>query len=186
VECERRIVAFDRVTADGYFAASDGNLSWVVQDAEVDRLGGDAVPSSDNVVLFGRRTYDMFEGFWPRALDDDSPAAPNPHQPDLPRTRPLAARRCVGIREARPARSQAIPFGECHASLRASPLNTRVLLSLSGCWVCQQPPNLTLEEAVPLAVITCRIHGLAPPIDTKRTIAGSRSVRSQLRDDSPA
>ncbi len=90
MECRRRIVAFDRVTADGYFAASDGNLSWVVQDAEVDRLGGDAVPGSDNVVLFGRRTYDMFEGFWPRALDDDSPTAPNPHGPPSTATRAMA------------------------------------------------------------------------------------------------
>jgi dihydrofolate reductase len=66
------------------------NLSWVVPDAEVDRLGGDAVPDSDNVVLFGRRTYDMFEGFWPNALDDDSPDAPNPHGPRSAAMRAMA------------------------------------------------------------------------------------------------
>ena len=32
-----RIVMFNRVTADGYFAGADGNLDWVVQDEELDR-----------------------------------------------------------------------------------------------------------------------------------------------------
>jgi hypothetical protein len=31
---ERRIVTFDWLTADGYFAGSDGSLSWVVPDDE--------------------------------------------------------------------------------------------------------------------------------------------------------
>lgn len=35
----RRIVAFNHVTADGYFAAPDGNLEWVVQDEEVAKAG---------------------------------------------------------------------------------------------------------------------------------------------------
>ena len=29
MECERRIVTFHWVTADGHFAAVDGNLDWV-------------------------------------------------------------------------------------------------------------------------------------------------------------
>ena len=33
----RRIVMFNRVSADGFFAAADGNLDWVVPDAEVDK-----------------------------------------------------------------------------------------------------------------------------------------------------
>ena len=33
----RRIVIFDRVSADGYFAARDGNLNWVVPEEELDK-----------------------------------------------------------------------------------------------------------------------------------------------------
>jgi dihydrofolate reductase len=80
MEPMRRIVAFDRVSADGYFAGTDGKLDWVVPDDQVDRAGGEAIPGSDNMILFGRRTYELFESFWPHALDD-SPTAPDPHMP---------------------------------------------------------------------------------------------------------
>jgi dihydrofolate reductase len=76
----RKIVVFDRVTADGYFSSPEGGLDWAVPDAEIDKLGGDAVPGPDNVMLFGRRTYQMFESFWPHVLND-SPEAPDPHVP---------------------------------------------------------------------------------------------------------
>jgi dihydrofolate reductase len=77
----RKVVVFDRVTADGYFSSPEGNLDWVVPDAEIDKLGGDAVPGSGNMMLFGRRTYQMFESFWPHVLKNDSAEAPDPHMP---------------------------------------------------------------------------------------------------------
>jgi dihydrofolate reductase len=67
------------VSADGYFAAPDGNLDWVVQDGEVDREAATRIPGFD-AMLFGRVTYDMFESFWPHALEDAT-TAPNPHRP---------------------------------------------------------------------------------------------------------
>lgn len=73
----RRIVAFDRVSADGYFAAPDGNLDWVVPEEELDRSAAGNLGGGDTI-LFGRRTYEMFESFWPHALDD-SPTAEDPH-----------------------------------------------------------------------------------------------------------
>ena len=33
----RRIVMFNRLSADGYFAATDGSLDWIVPDADCDR-----------------------------------------------------------------------------------------------------------------------------------------------------
>ena len=73
----RRIVTFNRVTADGYFAGRDGNLDWVVPDPEVDKAGAKGIPRYDTIV-FGRRTYEIFEGFWPHAVDD---SARDPHGP---------------------------------------------------------------------------------------------------------
>jgi len=74
----RRIVMFNRVTADGYFAGRDGGLEWVVPDEGIDKAGAEAIPGFDTI-LFGRRTYELFESFWPRALDD-SPTSPDPHR----------------------------------------------------------------------------------------------------------
>jgi dihydrofolate reductase len=68
---------FNRVSADGYFAASDGNLDWVVPEEQLDKAGADSLSDSDTI-LFGRRTYEMFESFWPHALDDTATAA-DPH-----------------------------------------------------------------------------------------------------------
>jgi dihydrofolate reductase len=73
----RRIVMFNRVTTDGFFAGPDGNLDWVVPDNDVDRDGAAAIPNFDTI-LFGRRTYEIFERFWPHAVDDSSTAA-DPH-----------------------------------------------------------------------------------------------------------
>lgn len=73
----RRIVMFNRVTADGYFAGADGNLSWTVPEDEVDNAGVKGMSETDTI-LFGRRTYQMFEGFWPQALQH-APTAPDPH-----------------------------------------------------------------------------------------------------------
>jgi dihydrofolate reductase len=75
----RRIVAFDWLTADGYFAGRDGNLSWVVPDDEQAKAAATDMPAADTV-LFGRRTYELFEGFWRTALQE-SATAPDPHRP---------------------------------------------------------------------------------------------------------
>src|SRR5262245_54296165 len=75
----RRIVAFDNVSADGYFSAPDGSLQWVVQEDGVYRSSLEKGPRTDTI-LFGRRTYEQFESFWPHALDT-SKTAPDPHIP---------------------------------------------------------------------------------------------------------
>lgn len=73
----RRIVMFNHVSADGYFASADGSLGWVVQDEEFDAetMAG---PQRFDTILFGRKTYDMFASFWPHVVSDD-PNAPAPH-----------------------------------------------------------------------------------------------------------
>jgi dihydrofolate reductase len=73
----RRIIMFNRVSADGYFSTPDGQLDWATPDEALDASVAAAVSDAD-AMLFGRRTYDMFERFWPHAIDD-SPTAPEPH-----------------------------------------------------------------------------------------------------------
>ncbi len=75
----RRIVMFNNVSADGYFASPDGSLGWVSPDPELDRAAMSG-PRKIDTVLFGRRTYDLFAAFWPYALSD-KPVSPDPHNP---------------------------------------------------------------------------------------------------------
>jgi dihydrofolate reductase len=82
----RRIVMFNWVTADGYFAAPDGSLEWVVPDEEQARAAAEGIPGFDTV-LFGRRTYELFEGFWRHAVDDSPHSAgPPPSWTAIPGT----------------------------------------------------------------------------------------------------
>lgn len=69
----RRIMMFNHVAADGCFTTRDGRLDWVVQEPAIDQSAVDGMPGGDTI-LFGRRTYDMFESYWPHALDDPTPA----------------------------------------------------------------------------------------------------------------
>jgi dihydrofolate reductase len=117
----RRIVMFNRVSADGYFAAADGNLDWVVQDGEVDREAASSIPGFD-AMLFGRVTYGMFESFWPHALEDAN-TAPNPHRPGHP-SKELRAM-AVWINDA-----QKIVFSK--SKKKVSWKNSRLLPAIDG------------------------------------------------------
>jgi dihydrofolate reductase len=73
----RRIIAFDHVSVDGYFATEDGKLDWVVPDEELAQSNLRNMAEADTI-LFGRRTYEMFESFWPNAINDPR-GAEDPH-----------------------------------------------------------------------------------------------------------
>jgi dihydrofolate reductase len=65
----RRIVMFNLVTADGYFAGPDGSLDFFVPDKEFDKAAAQNTQGFD-AVLLGRVTYQLFEAYWPHAGDD--------------------------------------------------------------------------------------------------------------------
>jgi len=73
----RRIHMFNRVSADGYFATPDGGLDWVIQEPALDAEIGGGI-SGEGTMLFGRKTYDGFESFWPNAIKQGK-TAPSPH-----------------------------------------------------------------------------------------------------------
>ena len=74
----RRITVFDRVSADGRFADGSGGLGWAVPEPELDRQAASGL-ERPGTLLFGRRTFEMFEGFWPQAIAAPTEGARNPH-----------------------------------------------------------------------------------------------------------
>ena len=92
----RQILMFNHVTADGYFAGPDGNLNWIVPDQGIDEAAVERIPGMDTILL-GRRTYELFEAYWPHALEDSSTAA-DPH--DSSRRSPTLREMAVWINEA--------------------------------------------------------------------------------------
>jgi dihydrofolate reductase len=71
---------FNWMTADGYFAGTEGNLDWIVPDEEQATAAAESISGFDTVV-FGRRTYELFESFWRHVVVDEFGTVPDPHHP---------------------------------------------------------------------------------------------------------
>ena len=65
----KRVITWNMVTLDGFFAAPDGNLDWFVFEDELDRYIKETQPQGDTL-LFGRVTYQMMASYWPTAEGD--------------------------------------------------------------------------------------------------------------------
>lgn len=76
----RRITMLNRISLDGFYAGSNGEIDWFIHDNAVDAAAHQMM--QPDTVLFGRLTYQMFESYWPSISDD--PTAP-------PEARQLAA-----------------------------------------------------------------------------------------------
>jgi dihydrofolate reductase len=63
----RKLIVFNQVTLDGYFAGPNGDLSWAhsaPDDAEWNAFVEENA-TSGGVLLFGRITYEMMASYWP-------------------------------------------------------------------------------------------------------------------------
>ena len=63
----RKLVVFNQVTLDGYFAGMNGDISWAHKDnkdAEWNAFVADNA-SGGGLLVFGRITYELMAGFWP-------------------------------------------------------------------------------------------------------------------------
>ncbi len=68
----RKVVMFNRVSVDGFYAGADGNMDWFVTDHEVDKAIHEMM--QPDTILFGRVTYQLFESYWPKvAVDPNAP-----------------------------------------------------------------------------------------------------------------
>ncbi len=68
----RKVVVFNRVSLDGFFAGPNGEIDWFVPDPEVDQAVHAGM--SPDTLLLGRLTFQLFAGYWPHVASD--PNAP--------------------------------------------------------------------------------------------------------------
>jgi dihydrofolate reductase len=68
----RKIVSFVHVSLDGFVAATNGGLDWIIVNEEIFDSVEQRIKKTDTA-LYGRVTYQMMESYWPTAADQ--PAA---------------------------------------------------------------------------------------------------------------
>ena len=60
----RKLVVFNMISLDGFFAGPNGELDWHVVDDEFNRFAEEQTPQWGGLV-FGRVTYEMMAAYWP-------------------------------------------------------------------------------------------------------------------------
>jgi dihydrofolate reductase len=62
----RKIVVFNNVTVDGFFAGPHGEIDWfkVDRDDEYEEFSR-AQSKTGDTLIFGRRTYELMKSYWP-------------------------------------------------------------------------------------------------------------------------
>jgi len=77
----RKVILFNMISLDGYFAGPQGEIDWHNVDDEFNQF---AIRQLDEVgaLLFGRMTYTLMAGYWPtsEALADDPQVAKKMNQ----------------------------------------------------------------------------------------------------------
>lgn len=63
----RLISAFEFITLDGYLNGPGGDISWHVHGKEENQYALNRIKSG-NILLFGRKTYEMMAAYWPTPL----------------------------------------------------------------------------------------------------------------------
>ena len=64
----RQLVLFMHVSLDGFVASPNGEMDWIKLDDNVFEYAGKQTDISDTA-LYGRKTYEMMEDYWPTAAD---------------------------------------------------------------------------------------------------------------------
>ena len=68
----RKIIVFDWVSVDGFYAGPNREIDWILQDPEIDKAAHERM--NPDTLLCGRVSYQMFENVWPKVAED--PKAP--------------------------------------------------------------------------------------------------------------
>ena len=64
----RKLVLFMHASLDGFVAGPNGEMDWIHVDDEIFDYAGGRTDRSDTA-LYGRKTYEMMEAYWPTAAD---------------------------------------------------------------------------------------------------------------------
>lgn len=72
-----KVYLFMSISLDGFFEGPNHDLSWINVDDEFDKFAIEMLKETD-LFLWGRRIYQLMEGYWPKAVED-----PNTSKDDL-------------------------------------------------------------------------------------------------------
>ncbi|WP_276132721.1 dihydrofolate reductase family protein [Polluticoccus soli] len=64
----RKVISFMHISLDGFVAGPNGEMDWIKADEEIFDHVGKRIGETDTA-LYGRKTYEMMEGYWPTAAD---------------------------------------------------------------------------------------------------------------------
>lgn len=67
----RKIKSFNFITLNGFFKGEDEDISWHLHGEEGNKFSEEQL-KSQNVLLFGRCTYEMMQGFWTSQMAFDN------------------------------------------------------------------------------------------------------------------
>ncbi len=70
----RKLIVFNLISLDGFFAGVDGNIDWHMVDDEFNKFAAEQT-SNFGTIIFGNTTYTLFEEYWPKALIDPATSA---------------------------------------------------------------------------------------------------------------
>jgi len=65
----RKLVLFMHVSLDGFAADANGGLDWISYDSELQQYA-DGLVATVGSPVYGRVTYELMEGYWPKVLND--------------------------------------------------------------------------------------------------------------------
>jgi len=63
----RRLIVFNNLSLDGFFADMNSDISWIHKDAELAAFAAE-IAKAGGTLLFGRKTYELMAGYWPKPV----------------------------------------------------------------------------------------------------------------------
>jgi dihydrofolate reductase len=63
----KKLSAFNFITLNGFLSDPAGDISWHMHGAEENQFAAESLKAG-NTLLFGRKTYEMMEGYWPTPM----------------------------------------------------------------------------------------------------------------------